>query len=138
VTSFVATACRFYERILSHKGWNLVSDMSPPRPTPTPYRRVYCNYICRALVHYKGSPDPFKGDLLNQKVRDTAKEAVEAMFAPTETPSYSQTPSSIQVKIQPILRQSKQPSAHSSFCKVEVIVDFLGPPDVLVALNFQS
>jgi len=54
--------------------------------------------LCRALVHYKGSPDPFKGDLLNQKVRDTAKEAVEAMFAPTETPTYSQAPSSIQVR----------------------------------------
>jgi hypothetical protein len=34
--------CRFCERILSHKGWNPVSDMSAPRPTPTAYRGVYC------------------------------------------------------------------------------------------------
>ncbi len=53
--------------------------------------------VCRDLVHYKGSPDPFKGDLPNQKVRDTAKEAVEAIFAPTETPSYTQPSSSLQV-----------------------------------------
>ena len=57
--------------------------------------------LCRELTHYKGTPDAFKGDLLNQKVRDTAKEAVEAMFAPTETPTYSQAPSSMQVGLSP-------------------------------------
>lgn len=51
-------------------------------------------YLCRDLTHYKGDPDPFKGDTPNQKVRDAAKEAVEAIFAPTETPSYSTANSS--------------------------------------------
>eukprot|EP00884_Botryococcus_braunii_P011304 jgi/Botrbrau1/20174/Bobra.0173s0072.1 len=50
----------------------------------------------RELTSYKGEPDPFKGDVPNQRVRDMAKEALDAMFAATD-PSYtaaaSQTPS---------------------------------------------
>lgn len=33
----------------------------------------------RELVHYRGSPDPLRGDSLNQKVRDTARETAEAL-----------------------------------------------------------
>lgn len=40
---------------------------------------------CRELVHYRGEPDPFKGDALNQKVREAAKEALDAVFAPVDT-----------------------------------------------------
>ncbi|KAK9810740.1 hypothetical protein WJX73_004195 [Symbiochloris irregularis] len=39
----------------------------------------------RELVHYRGEPDPFKGDALNQKVREAAKEALDAVFAPVDT-----------------------------------------------------
>lgn len=49
----------------------------------------------RELTSYKGEADPFKGDVPNQRVRDMAKEALDAMFAATD-PSYSaafQTPS---------------------------------------------
>ncbi|KAJ6795519.1 VHS domain-containing protein-like isoform X1 [Iris pallida] len=35
----------------------------------------------RQLFHYKGHPDPLKGDALNKAVRDTAHEAVSAIFA---------------------------------------------------------
>ncbi|XP_058743627.1 protein MODIFIED TRANSPORT TO THE VACUOLE 1 [Vicia villosa] len=35
----------------------------------------------RQLLHYKGQPDPLKGDALNKAVRDTANEAVSAMFS---------------------------------------------------------
>ncbi|XP_056167269.1 protein MODIFIED TRANSPORT TO THE VACUOLE 1-like isoform X2 [Syzygium oleosum] len=45
----------------------------------------------RQLLHYKGHPDPLKGDALNKAVRDTAHEAISAIFseqdnkaAPTE------------------------------------------------------
>ncbi|KAF8025616.1 hypothetical protein BT93_F2452 [Corymbia citriodora subsp. variegata] len=45
----------------------------------------------RQLFHYKGHPDPLKGDALNKAVRDTAHEAISAIFseqgnkaAPTE------------------------------------------------------
>ncbi|CAN4106414.1 unnamed protein product [Withania somnifera] len=46
----------------------------------------------RQLIHYKGQPDPLKGDALNKAVRETAQEALSALFsseeskpAPTET-----------------------------------------------------
>ncbi|CAN4114226.1 unnamed protein product [Withania somnifera] len=46
----------------------------------------------RQLIHYKGEPDPLKGDALNKAVRETAQEALSALFsseeskpAPTET-----------------------------------------------------
>ena len=37
--------------------------------------------LCRALTYFRGEPDPFKGDVPNQKVRDMAKEALDAVFA---------------------------------------------------------
>ena len=38
-------------------------------------------YERRALTYFRGEPDPFKGDVPNQKVRDMAKEALDAVFA---------------------------------------------------------
>ncbi|KAJ4957661.1 hypothetical protein NE237_024772 [Protea cynaroides] len=35
----------------------------------------------RQLLHYKGQLDPLKGDALNKAVRDTAQEAISAIFA---------------------------------------------------------
>ncbi|XP_039016333.1 protein MODIFIED TRANSPORT TO THE VACUOLE 1-like isoform X2 [Hibiscus syriacus] len=35
----------------------------------------------RQLFHYKGEPDPLKGDALNKAVRDTAHEVISAVFA---------------------------------------------------------
>ncbi|KAL4369098.1 hypothetical protein GQ457_05G035240 [Hibiscus cannabinus] len=35
----------------------------------------------RELFHYKGEPDPLNGDALNKAVRDTAHEAISAVFA---------------------------------------------------------
>lgn len=35
----------------------------------------------RQLFHYKGHPDPLKGDALNKAVRDTAHEAMTAIFS---------------------------------------------------------
>lgn len=39
----------------------------------------------RQLVHYKGHPDPLKGDALNKAVRETAQEALSALFASEES-----------------------------------------------------
>ena len=36
--------------------------------------------MCRALTYFRGEPDPFKGDVPNQKVRDMAKEALDAVL----------------------------------------------------------
>ncbi|TYI40173.1 hypothetical protein ES332_A02G145300v1 [Gossypium tomentosum] len=35
----------------------------------------------RELFHYRGQPNPLKGDALNKAVRDTAHEAISAIFA---------------------------------------------------------
>ncbi|KAL0396001.1 UNVERIFIED_CONTAM: protein MODIFIED TRANSPORT TO THE VACUOLE 1 [Sesamum calycinum] len=35
----------------------------------------------RQLIHYKGQPDPFKGDALNKAVRETAQEALSLLFS---------------------------------------------------------
>ena len=51
---------------------------------------------CRELTHYKGEPDPLKGDVPSQRVRDAAREALDALFgaengyAPTSTPAQPQ------------------------------------------------
>ena len=38
----------------------------------------------RKLTTFRGDPDPFKGELPNQRVREMAKEALDAMFAATD------------------------------------------------------
>jgi hypothetical protein len=48
-----------------------------------------CPISSRELIHYRGEPDPFKGDVPNARVREFAKEVVDVMFnaspAPTNT-----------------------------------------------------
>ena len=38
-----------------------------------------CSYL-RELVSYRGEKDPFKGDSLNQRVRDMAKEIISEVL----------------------------------------------------------
>lgn len=38
----------------------------------------------RQLIHYRGQPDPLKGDALNKSVRETAQETLSALFASDE------------------------------------------------------
>ena len=44
---------------------------------PRPAQTLPC---CSELVHYRGEPDPFKGDVPNARVREFAKEVLEALF----------------------------------------------------------
>ncbi|KAK1393111.1 protein MODIFIED TRANSPORT TO THE VACUOLE 1 [Heracleum sosnowskyi] len=45
-------------------------------------REVQRNSVAiRQLIHYKGHPDPLKGDALNKSVRVTAQEALSALFS---------------------------------------------------------
>ncbi|KAG8383969.1 hypothetical protein BUALT_Bualt04G0069100 [Buddleja alternifolia] len=39
----------------------------------------------RQLIHYKGQPDPLKGDALNKTVRETAQETLSALFSTEES-----------------------------------------------------
>ncbi|XP_042024666.1 protein MODIFIED TRANSPORT TO THE VACUOLE 1-like [Salvia splendens] len=39
----------------------------------------------RQLIHYRGQPDPLKGDALNKAVRETAQETLSALFTSDES-----------------------------------------------------
>ncbi|KZV38345.1 VHS domain-containing protein [Dorcoceras hygrometricum] len=41
----------------------------------------------RQLMHYKGQPDPLKGDALNKAVRETAQETLSTLFSSDESKS---------------------------------------------------
>jgi hypothetical protein len=41
--------------------------------------------VIRNLLHHRGTPDALKGDALNKAVRETAQEALSAIFASTES-----------------------------------------------------
>eukprot|EP00955_Chlamydomonas_euryale_P117368 366469-Chlamydomonas_euryale.AAC.2 len=43
----------------------------------------------RDQSHFRGEPDAFKGDALNQRVRDTAKETMDALYNATAPPPAS-------------------------------------------------
>lgn len=49
-------------------------------------REIQRNSVAiRELTHYKGQPDPLKGDALNKSVRETAQEALSAIFSGEDT-----------------------------------------------------
>lgn len=39
-----------------------------------------CTLSCRELIHWRGEPDPFKGDVPNARVREFSKDVVEVLF----------------------------------------------------------
>lgn len=53
----------------------------------------------KQLVHYKGQLDPLKGDALNKAVRESAQEAVSAIFS-TDEPKSTSTTESLGKRIQ--------------------------------------
>eukprot|EP00878_Enallax_costatus_P027289 GHUV01029358.1.p1 GENE.GHUV01029358.1~~GHUV01029358.1.p1 ORF type:complete len:212 (+),score=36.59 GHUV01029358.1:432-1067(+) len=45
----------------------------------------------RELIHWRGEPDPFKGDVPNARVREFAKEVVEVLFNSTPVTNSTNT-----------------------------------------------
>ncbi|XP_062188934.1 tRNase Z TRZ3, mitochondrial-like [Phragmites australis] len=70
----------------------------------------------RQLVHYKGHPDPLRGDALNKAVRETANEAIAAVFS-TEDPKPAVATESLGKRIQGFGNTNYEPSrdAQKSF-----------------------
>ncbi|EPS70576.1 hypothetical protein M569_04182 [Genlisea aurea] len=63
-------------------------------------REIQRNSVAiRQLIHYKGQPDPLKGDALNKAVRETAKEALSVLFTSDDTTA-APTESSLRSRIQ--------------------------------------
>ncbi|KAL6850227.1 hypothetical protein ACP4OV_020854 [Aristida adscensionis] len=63
----------------------------------------------RQLVHYKGHPDPLRGDALNKAVRETANEAIAAIFS-TEDPKPVVATESLGKRIQGFGNTNYEPS----------------------------
>nr|CAB3475640.1 unnamed protein product [Digitaria exilis] len=63
----------------------------------------------RQLVHYKGHPDPLRGDALNKAVRETANEAIAAIFS-TEDPKPAAATESLGKRIQGFGNTNYEPS----------------------------
>lgn len=81
----------------------------------------------RELTHYKGEPDPFKGDVPNQRVRDSAKEALDAIFAATDVRPPT-TPAPLQVTsltMNPTFRSLDKQSTLQSFSMPIKLIAFL-------------
>lgn len=71
--------------VVKQKALRLIKHVS--NKGASEYRRAICKQAkeIRELTHFKGDPDAFKGDVLNQKVRDAAKETLDAIFQATDT-----------------------------------------------------
>ncbi|PKU82127.1 protein MODIFIED TRANSPORT TO THE VACUOLE 1 [Dendrobium catenatum] len=54
----------------------------------------------RQLLHYKGNLDPLKGDALNKAVRDTAQEAISALFSSDDNKAAAAPAESINKRIE--------------------------------------
>lgn len=54
----------------------------------------------RQLFHYRGQSDPLKGDALNKAVRDTAHEAISAIFSEENKPATTGTTEDLNKRIQ--------------------------------------
>ncbi|KAH0466564.1 hypothetical protein IEQ34_003802 [Dendrobium chrysotoxum] len=54
----------------------------------------------RQLLHYKGNLDPLKGDALNKAVRDTAQEAISALFSSEDNKAAAAPVESINKRIE--------------------------------------
>lgn len=54
----------------------------------------------RQLVHYKGQPDPLKGDALNKAVREIAQEVLSAIFSAEDNTSKPATAEGLNKRIQ--------------------------------------
>jgi hypothetical protein len=63
----------------------------------------------RQLVHYRGQPDPLRGDALNKAVRETANEAMAAVFS-TEDPKPAFKTESLGKRIQGFGNTNYEPS----------------------------
>lgn len=67
------------------------------------------------LTHYRGEPDPFKGDVPNQRVREYAKETLDVLFAAQEAPTYTaQAGSNTKGRIQGFGSTAAEPASNHS------------------------
>ncbi|KAG8045450.1 hypothetical protein GUJ93_ZPchr0008g13341 [Zizania palustris] len=79
----------------------------------------------RQLVHYKGHPDPLKGDSLNKAVRETANDAIAAIFS-TEDPKPSVVTEGLGKRIQGFGNTNFEPSRDDKKSFLSELSDVVG------------
>ncbi|TVU04010.1 hypothetical protein EJB05_50426 [Eragrostis curvula] len=79
----------------------------------------------RQLVHYRGQPDPLRGDALNKAVRETANEAVAAIFS-TEDPKPAVKTESLGKRIQGFGNTNYEPSRDDKKSFLSELSDVVG------------
>ncbi|KAL3844819.1 hypothetical protein ACJIZ3_002222 [Penstemon smallii] len=79
----------------------------------------------RQLIHYKGQPDPLKGDSLNKAVRETAQEALSALFSSDESKP-APTESSLGSRIQGFGNTHYEPQSEDKKSFISEVVDIGG------------
>jgi ribonuclease Z len=79
----------------------------------------------RQLVHYRGHPDPLRGDALNKSVRETANEAIAAIFS-TEDPKPAVATESLGKRIQGFGNTNYEPSRDDKKSFLSELSDVVG------------
>ncbi|KAK4490609.1 hypothetical protein RD792_001297 [Penstemon davidsonii] len=79
----------------------------------------------RQLIHYKGQPDPLKGDSLNKAVREIAQEALSALFSSDESKP-APTESSLGSRIQGFGNTNYEPPSEDKKSFISEVVDIGG------------
>ncbi|KAL5221020.1 hypothetical protein ABZP36_025733 [Zizania latifolia] len=79
----------------------------------------------RQLVHYKGHPDPLKGDSLNKGVRETANDAIAAIFS-TEDPKPAVVTEGLGKRIQGFGNTNFEPSRDDKKSFLSELSDVVG------------
>jgi hypothetical protein len=79
----------------------------------------------RQLVHYRGQPDPLRGDALNKAVRETANEAMAAVFS-TEDPKPAVKTESLGKRIQGFGNTNYEPSRDDKKSFLSELSDVVG------------
>ncbi|PKI71022.1 hypothetical protein CRG98_008603 [Punica granatum] len=80
VSEFVLKRLDHKSPIVKHKALRLIKYCVGKSGVDFQREMQRHSVAVRQLLHYRGQPDPLKGDALNKAVRDSAQEAIAAIF----------------------------------------------------------
>ncbi|KAK2977900.1 hypothetical protein RJ640_022691 [Escallonia rubra] len=81
VSEFVFKRLQHKSPVVKHKALRLIKYAVPKSGVEFRREMQRNSVAVRQLIHYKGQLDPLKGDALNKAVRETAQEALSAIFS---------------------------------------------------------
>ncbi|KAK3007923.1 hypothetical protein RJ639_014732 [Escallonia herrerae] len=81
ISEFVFKRLQHKSPVVKHKALRLIKYAVPKSGVEFRREMQRNSVAVRQLIHYKGQLDPLKGDALNKAVRETAQEALSAIFS---------------------------------------------------------